>query len=103
MDASGRVQAPAEAKFKFQTTNPKVFAGGDMVRGSDLVVTAMRGAFADEIFAEDIDRIEVVKGPQSALYGRNSYSGAINYVTRKPGDAFQASVSVSSAVVASRS
>ena len=41
MDASGRVQAPAEAKFKFQTTNPKVFAGGDMVRGSDLVVTAI--------------------------------------------------------------
>jgi len=41
MDASGRVQAPGEAKFKFQTTNPKVFAGGDMVRGSDLVVTAI--------------------------------------------------------------
>ncbi|MCR9107006.1 MAG: FAD-dependent oxidoreductase [Gammaproteobacteria bacterium] len=28
-------------KFAFQTTNPKVFAGGDMVRGSDLVVTAI--------------------------------------------------------------
>ena len=27
--------------IKFQTTNPKVFAGGDMVRGSDLVVTAV--------------------------------------------------------------
>jgi len=27
--------------LKFQTTNPKVFAGGDMVRGSDLVVTAV--------------------------------------------------------------
>jgi glutamate synthase (NADPH/NADH) small chain len=27
--------------FKFQTANPKVFAGGDMVRGSDLVVTAI--------------------------------------------------------------
>jgi len=25
----------------FQTTNPKVFAGGDMVRGADLVVTAV--------------------------------------------------------------
>jgi glutamate synthase (NADPH/NADH) small chain len=25
----------------FQTTNPKIFAGGDMVRGSDLVVTAV--------------------------------------------------------------
>jgi len=28
-------------EFAFQTTNPKVFAGGDMVRGSDLVVTAV--------------------------------------------------------------
>ena len=28
-------------KFPFQTSNPKVFAGGDMVRGSDLVVTAI--------------------------------------------------------------
>ena len=27
--------------FKFQTANPKIFAGGDMVRGSDLVVTAI--------------------------------------------------------------
>jgi glutamate synthase (NADPH) small chain len=40
-DNSGRVQAPAEAQYKFQTGNPKVFAGGDMVRGSDLVVTAI--------------------------------------------------------------
>ncbi len=40
-DSSGRVQAPEFQKFGFQTTNPKVFAGGDMVRGSDLVVTAI--------------------------------------------------------------
>jgi len=36
-----RVIAPEKAEFKFQTGNPKVFAGGDMVRGSDLVVTAV--------------------------------------------------------------
>ena len=41
IDEGGRVKAPAAAKFKFQTSNPKVFAGGDMVRGSDLVVTAV--------------------------------------------------------------
>ncbi|HSG62551.1 MAG TPA: FAD-dependent oxidoreductase [Pseudomonadales bacterium] len=35
------VIAAEEQEFKFQTTNPKVFAGGDMVRGSDLVVTAI--------------------------------------------------------------
>lgn len=40
-DERGRVKAPAVGKHKFQTTNPKVFAGGDMVRGSDLVVTAV--------------------------------------------------------------
>ncbi len=32
----------------------------------------------------DIARIEVVKGPQSALYGRNTFAGAINYVTKAP-------------------
>lgn len=37
----GGVVAPAEGTCAFQTTNEKVFAGGDMVRGSDLVVTAV--------------------------------------------------------------
>ncbi len=37
----GGVVAPEHQQFKFQTSNPKVFAGGDMVRGSDLVVTAI--------------------------------------------------------------
>ncbi len=32
----------------------------------------------------DVDRIEVVKGPQSALYGRNAFNGAINYVPAAP-------------------
>ncbi len=40
-DERGRVIAPADSGFAFQTSNPKVFAGGDMVRGSDLVVTAV--------------------------------------------------------------
>ena len=41
-----------------------------------------RTAITVEMF--DIARVEVVKGPQSALYGRNTFSGAINYVTKKP-------------------
>ncbi|RUM52312.1 MAG: glutamate synthase small subunit, partial [Marinomonas sp.] len=40
-DSRGRVLAPKDGKFMFQTTNEKIFAGGDMVRGSDLVVTAI--------------------------------------------------------------
>ncbi len=38
---NGRVRANSIGENAFQTTNPKVFAGGDMVRGSDLVVTAV--------------------------------------------------------------
>ena len=37
----GRVRVTASRDRPFQTTNPRVFAGGDMVRGSDLVVTAV--------------------------------------------------------------
>jgi glutamate synthase (NADPH/NADH) small chain len=37
----GRVRVDVAGRFPFQTTHPKVFAGGDMVRGSDLVVTAV--------------------------------------------------------------
>ncbi|HET9123027.1 MAG TPA: FAD-dependent oxidoreductase, partial [Acidiferrobacteraceae bacterium] len=41
VDERGRVRAPVAAAFPHQTTNPRIFAGGDMVRGSDLVVTAV--------------------------------------------------------------
>jgi iron complex outermembrane receptor protein len=42
----------------------------------------------------DVERIEVLKGPQSAMYGRNAFSGAINYVTRAPSDVFEAKTEV---------
>jgi iron complex outermembrane receptor protein len=41
----------------------------------------------------DLQRIEIVKGPQNALYGRTAFAGAINYITRKPGDELEGSVS----------
>jgi glutamate synthase (NADPH/NADH) small chain len=40
-DGRVKVNGAVLAKHKFQTKNPKIFAGGDMVRGSDLVVTAV--------------------------------------------------------------
>tara|TARA_R100001143_G_scaffold63531_1_gene71410 strand:+ start:5070 stop:6500 length:1431 start_codon:yes stop_codon:yes gene_type:complete len=41
LDERGRVLAPEQGNYAFQTSNEKIFAGGDMVRGADLVVTAV--------------------------------------------------------------
>lgn len=48
-------------------------------------VYLQRGYMVDSQMG-DFERIEVVKGPQSALYGQNTFSGAINYVLRPPSD-----------------
>lgn len=36
-----------------------------------------------------VERIEIIKGPQSALFGRATFAGAINYVSRKPTNEFE--------------
>lgn len=38
----------------------------------------------DSLLGDSIARVEVAKGPQSALYGRNTFAGAINFVTKEP-------------------
>ncbi|WP_241069197.1 TonB-dependent receptor [Achromobacter insuavis] len=57
----------------------------------DGVPTLMAQGFDDQLL--DIDRVEVLRGPQSALYGRNAEAGVINVYTRPPGDTVRGSVS----------
>lgn len=42
------------------------------------------GGLLKEINADDIERIEVIKGPASALYGNNAIGGVINVITKRP-------------------
>ena len=59
----------------------------------DGVVYARAGeAFGDLV---DIDRIEILRGPQGTLFGKNASAGAINIVTKRPGRTYGGSVEAS--------
>lgn len=40
----------------------------------------------------DVERVEIIKGPQNAFFARNTFSGAVNYVPKEPGDEFEGNV-----------
>ncbi len=48
----------------------------------------------DRIPASEIERIEIVKGPMSTLYGADAVGGVINIITKKPTEAFQGSFGI---------
>lgn len=68
-----------------------------LVDGIDLTTESVSTAGGSMLFNQrllDIQQVEVVKGPQSALYGRAAFSGAIQYVTRDPGDTTEGEVGI---------
>jgi len=75
------------------------FTQSDNILGADQPVTV----YIDNVFNEgasglvgtklyDIDRVEVLKGPQGTLFGRNSTGGAVQIFTKSPVDHFEAEV-----------
>ena len=98
-----------EQNFSAQDTRP-IIRGLPATRGrppigvlidgvdvsSEAVATAGGGNLLN-LRLIDVDRIEVVKGPQSALYGRVAFGGAINYVTKRPGDEVSGKLNVTAA------
>lgn len=64
--------------------NAAVAASADSSAGIHVNTVPMQGARIFETEFYDVERLEVLRGPQSTLYGRNSSAGIINIITRKP-------------------
>ncbi len=89
--------------FGRSTERPVIRGLGNVLAGVQFGVESGAAYFIDGIYypgdvqgldLQDLERVEVIKGPQSALYGRNTYSGAINFITRKPTEEVDATVKV---------
>ncbi|MEM9529312.1 MAG: TonB-dependent receptor [Pseudomonadota bacterium] len=86
---SGALEAPVirgqtQVRLSNPVQNVATFLDGVYLQRSYMIDTGMVA----------LDRIEVVKGPQSALYGQNSFAGAINYVTQKPTEEFEGNIEI---------
>ncbi len=85
-DIGGFVQdtRPAMRGMQNERGRPSVAMLIDHIDASTENLSIPGGSSALSTRLLDVERIEVVKGPQTLLYGRNAFGGAINVITRRP-------------------
>ncbi|MEM9877719.1 MAG: TonB-dependent receptor [Pseudomonadota bacterium] len=87
---------------EFGTTKPAVFLRGIGTNDRSITATPSVALYSDQVLVGlqtgqtfqlfDLERIEVLRGPQGTLYGRNTTGGAINFIARKPSGDFAANI-----------
>eukprot|EP00456_Euglypha_rotunda_P031286 TRINITY_DN2436_c0_g1_i2.p1 TRINITY_DN2436_c0_g1~~TRINITY_DN2436_c0_g1_i2.p1 ORF type:complete len:807 (+),score=96.23 TRINITY_DN2436_c0_g1_i2:456-2876(+) len=96
LDNLGRLNSvvPGVSIGKFSNTRPVIYIRGIGTRNLGIGSEQSVGVFLDDFYVgdassvfsniSDVERIEVLKGPQGTLYGRNTIGGAISIVTTEP-------------------
>lgn len=72
------------ADTAMDTTNATVFVDG----------VPYLGTFGNYIPMDNIEKIEILKGPQGTIYGKNAYAGVVNIITKKPTNTTEAKVNM---------
>jgi iron complex outermembrane receptor protein len=89
-----------DIKTTLTVGNPNVTIRGIGLNDFNANNSSPAGVYVDEVFLTstsmmsfqlfDLERVEVLKGPQGTLYGRNTTAGAMNFITKKPSQEFDA-------------
>lgn len=88
---------------QFNVGEPRIYIRGIGNSSDSAASDQAVGTFLDEVYIGrtggvsadlfDLERIEILRGPQGTLYGKNTNGGAINIVTKRPSQEFEAKLS----------
>jgi iron complex outermembrane receptor protein len=89
----GRIPS-ADITLNNGSTNANIYIRGIGTKGVGVNAVSAVGVYADEVSLNspivnvlqlfDLERVEVLRGPQNTLYGRNTTGGAVNYISARP-------------------